>query len=158
MNLLKNCPVTIEDVNIAEKIFGQDITALKGKSVCTKPAPVVKDYITVPPEIMEKHHKVDLCADIMFIQGLAFLTTITKQIKYRTIEYIPHRSAKALNTAFDTVFCIYNKAGFTISTLFVDPELKFLEDTMTDIDITMNYSSAQEHVPEIERSICVIKE
>ena len=45
-----------------------------------------------------------------------------------------------------------------ITDLFVDPEFKFLEDTMTDIDITMNYCSAQEHVPEIERSIQVIKE
>ena len=40
----------------------------------------------------------------------------------------------------------------------MDPEFKHLEDTMTDIDIKMNYCSAQEHVPEIERSICVIKE
>ena len=31
-NIIKNCPVTAEDVNIAEKIFGGDIGTLKGKS------------------------------------------------------------------------------------------------------------------------------
>jgi hypothetical protein len=31
MNLINNNPVTIEDVNIAESIFGQDIGSLKGK-------------------------------------------------------------------------------------------------------------------------------
>jgi len=33
MNAIKDCPVTVEDVDIAEKIFGPDIGTLKGKSV-----------------------------------------------------------------------------------------------------------------------------
>lgn len=36
-NAIKNCPVTVEDVNIAEKIFGLDIYTLKGKATRTKP-------------------------------------------------------------------------------------------------------------------------
>ena len=31
-NVIKNCPVTQEDVNIAQKIFGPAISTLKGKS------------------------------------------------------------------------------------------------------------------------------
>ena len=32
MNAIANCPITVEDINIAEKIFGPDISTLKGKS------------------------------------------------------------------------------------------------------------------------------
>jgi hypothetical protein len=32
MNAIRNCPVTIRDVEIAEEIFGPDIGALKGKT------------------------------------------------------------------------------------------------------------------------------
>ena len=32
LNLIHNCPVTVEDINIAEDIFGKDIFALKGKT------------------------------------------------------------------------------------------------------------------------------
>ena len=35
-NIIKNCPVTIEDVNIAEKIYGPDIGMLKGKTTRQK--------------------------------------------------------------------------------------------------------------------------
>jgi len=32
MNSIKNCPVTIDDINLADKIFGKDIDSLKGKT------------------------------------------------------------------------------------------------------------------------------
>ena len=36
-NMVKNCPVTVEDVTIAEKIFGPAMSSLKGKSTRQKP-------------------------------------------------------------------------------------------------------------------------
>ena len=42
-NLIKNCPVTIEHINIAEKIFGPDIATQKGKSTRPKSPWVVDD-------------------------------------------------------------------------------------------------------------------
>ena len=42
-NLVRNCPVTAEDVNLAEQIFGLDMGALKGKTTRSKPTPVIED-------------------------------------------------------------------------------------------------------------------
>src|SRR5210317_2332452 len=35
-NIIKNCPVTMEDVNIAEQIYGPDIATMKGKTTRKK--------------------------------------------------------------------------------------------------------------------------
>jgi hypothetical protein len=43
MNSIANCPVTIADVNMAEKIFGKDIASIKGKATRSKPVPVVSN-------------------------------------------------------------------------------------------------------------------
>ena len=71
MNTIQNCPVTIEDVKIAEHIFGPDMLSLKGKSTRRKPKPVRKDLdlVEIPAEITEKHHDIELCMDTMFIMS-----------------------------------------------------------------------------------------
>ena len=72
MNAIKDCPITIEDITIAEKVFGKDINSLKGKTTRSKSVPVVHDVIEIPPEIMQQHGNVELCADVVYIQGLTF--------------------------------------------------------------------------------------
>jgi len=75
-NLIKNCPVTVEDVNIAEKFFGPDIGTLKGKSTRPNPPVVRDDLIEIPKELKQEHKDITLCMDIMFVNGLPMLTCI----------------------------------------------------------------------------------
>ena len=55
MNAIRANPVTTGDIVIAEKIFGPDIGALKGKTTCRKPAPIVDDYIKIPEELVQNN-------------------------------------------------------------------------------------------------------
>jgi hypothetical protein len=52
MNTIKNNPVTMDDVDIAEKIFGPDIATLKGKTTRRTPVPVIEDRIEIPRELV----------------------------------------------------------------------------------------------------------
>jgi hypothetical protein len=84
MNMIHNNPVTTSDIELAEKIFGQDIGSLKGKSVRHKPIAVVEDYVEIPKELVAAQHAVKLCIDLINVNGLIFLTTISKHLYYRT--------------------------------------------------------------------------
>jgi hypothetical protein len=78
---------------------------------------------------------------------------------YRTTEWVPNKTAKAYRSALDNVFRIYNMAGFKIKCIHCDNEYcPLMQELESTYEVKMNYASAQEHVPEVERSIRVIKE
>jgi len=47
MNASKDCPVTVDDIILANKLFGPDVASLKGKTVQHTPMPVVADIIEI---------------------------------------------------------------------------------------------------------------
>jgi hypothetical protein len=71
--------VTSEDVKIAERIFGADIGAVKGKSTRNRPKPVKDNLVEMPPEVLEKHQDLTYCMDIMYVNGTPMMTGIDPQ-------------------------------------------------------------------------------
>jgi hypothetical protein len=158
-NIIKNCPVTVEDVNIAERIFGPDIGTLKGKSTRTKPIPVKSDLIEIPPELKKLHKNLTLCMDIMFVNGMPMLTGIDRSIRFRALIALDSRSESEIFRGITSIFRLYENAGFRIKRIHCDQEFRnMMERVSTEFDITMNYATAGEHVPEAERNNRTIQE
>ncbi|CAJ1935833.1 unnamed protein product [Cylindrotheca closterium] len=78
-NFFKNCPITEEDVNISEKIYGPSVSTIKGKQKRPTPKAVVGDWIEMPKELLKHNSYLNLCIDVMFINNVAFLSVLTKQ-------------------------------------------------------------------------------
>ena len=153
MNLIKDCPVTCEDVDLAAAIFGPDIGALKGRTTRKKPAFAKADYIEIPREILDLHQDIIWCMDVFFVNGMPELTGIDTSVRFRALENLKSRSADEFYKAIDNVFRIYNKAGFTISTIHCDVEFRpLLEKVMDNLDITCDFAPQGDHVPEAERN------
>ena len=110
MNAIANLPVTTKDINLAEKIFGKDIGTLKGKSTRTKPPPVVSDAIEIPPELCDARDTWELAMDIMFVNNVPYMTSITKALHYRTATPMPGVKDPQIFDAIDRVFRLYNDA------------------------------------------------
>ena len=159
MNCIKNNPITIEDVNIAEKVFGPDIGSLKGKSTRRKPIPVVQDVIEIPPELITAQKNVVLCMDTMKVNGLPFLTTISKNIMYRTAEWASGTTGADYFKLLTNVIRIYISAGFRVQEIRCDREYASIKNKVEDhFNLQMNLANAQEHVPEAERNNRTLKE
>jgi hypothetical protein len=46
-NQIKDCPMTIQNIDVATKIWGKNISPLKGKTTRSKTHPVARDYVKV---------------------------------------------------------------------------------------------------------------
>ena len=80
---------------------------------------------------------VKLAMDIMYIQSMMFLVTISIGIGFITVSVFPIRQKKDLYTALDTVFRVYNKRSLKISEMHTDQEFMFAKDLLTDLGIDL---------------------
>jgi hypothetical protein len=94
--LIANFPVTVKDVHNANRIFGPDLANLRDKTTKKKPEHIRVDYVEIPQDIIKTHKYVTLVADVMFVNGLPFLVTLSRGISLVTIEYLPSLTAKCL--------------------------------------------------------------
>ena len=79
-NLLKDSPVTIDNIDVALKIWGPIVALLKGKTVRCKAPVVIQDIVKVPTEIRQYHKTVTLCIAILFVNGTPYIATLSLRI------------------------------------------------------------------------------
>ena len=77
---------------------------LKGKSGRRKPASIVKDYAEIPREILDSRKELEVLMDIMSINKLPFLVSISRELKFNTIEYLSSKNDIALVTSINKIF------------------------------------------------------
>ena len=159
-NLIKNCPVKLEDVDNMISIFGPSIAALKGKTVRKKSPPVKSpDYIKMPPELENIKKRIEIEADVIYINGVMFWFTMSRKLDLLTIERVKSRDTQVVLKAMASVVSLYSSKGMRIQSLYVDPEFgtqAFTEPLLKE-GIKVNVASAKEHVAGIERKTRVVK-
>ena len=157
--LMRNCPVTSKDADIAEKIFGKDVGTLKGKTTRPKPPIVKRTIIQLPAEITAERQDLTLCIDVLFVNKMAYLTGIDKTIKYRSVTKLDSRTSQAFYAAVDEFLRFYNAGGYYISQINCDGEFATLMNEVRDtLDIAVNLTMRNEHVPEAERNHRTLEE
>ena len=94
----------------------------------------------------------------MFVNKIPFVTTISRHIKFTTVEVIQKRESSQLSECIKNVVVIYTQRGFKVNHALLDIEFVPLRTNMLNMGIFANFATRNEHVPEIERQHRVIKE
>jgi hypothetical protein len=73
LNMLKDCPVTNNNIRNAHNIYGPNLASIRGKMVRGKPKRVVTDYVESPRQFLSIHAHVTLVADVMFVNSIPLI-------------------------------------------------------------------------------------
>jgi hypothetical protein len=157
-NQLLNCPVTKADIMAAEDIFGTEVGSLKGKTTRRQPHAMKSLVEPLPPSIMDRYQNVTLCVDIMFVNEIPMLVTLSRNIKFATVEGLSKRNTANLMKGIKSVISIYQQARFKVTMALMDGEFDILRGDLNDLGVTLNEMARDEHVSDIERFIQMLKE
>jgi hypothetical protein len=157
-NLLPHAKITANDIQNAELIYGKDIGAIQGKTTRNQPSPVVTDYVNVPEDIMFVHKRITLAADIMYVNKIPFMLTVSRVVQFTTIEKLNNKQDSTLVLAITKVCRLYERRGFEIHICMMDNEFESIRGSLLLNKIALNTCAPGEHVPEIERKIRTVKE
>ena len=58
---------------------------------------MVADYVAVPRLLVDANKVLTLAADVFFVDGTAFLMTVSRRLKFITAEHVPVQTATQLS-------------------------------------------------------------
>ena len=154
INHLRGCPVTKADIQAAEDIFGPNLGSLKGKTVRRPNEHIRAGIAAVPSDVIELYSQVTIAIDIMFVNKVAFFITISRDLKFGTVESLTNRKVLTIRDCLKKVVTLYQSRGFTVGSIMADSEFEALRPWYP----TLNTAAADEHVAEVERYIRTIKD
>ena len=157
--MIPNCPYTSKDVLLAAKIIGPDIGTLKGKTVRKRPVRVDENTFVDFP-VPEQYRDVTLSMDVLHVNGVPFLATVSRHIRFGTITALKSLTSESLIEAIKHVVGIYRRGNLRPRTMMGDGAFDndVINTGLHAIGMRLNPSSREEHVGEIERYIRTIKD
>ncbi len=92
----------------------------------------------------------------MFVNGMAFLTTLSWKLRLATVKQLPSHTATQLSNSLTKIVKLYACTGFIVRVIMMDQEFDKVKDACNMVEI--NITAVREHIGEIERFIRTIKE
>jgi hypothetical protein len=91
----------------------------------------------------------------MFINQMTFLVTMSRDIKFCTNGMIINVKSNTSLHAILPILKLYESRGFKV---LMDGRFDQIRKDLNGMNVTVNITSRDEHVPEIERQIRTLKE
>ena len=93
-------------------------------------------------DFINLHKFVTLVADVIFVNDVKFLITVSHDIKFVMIEHIPTRTAKQLTKSLNWVMKIYSRNVMIEQTVLTDMDFDKTIEEITE-NIILNTSAAK---------------
>ena len=98
--------------------------------------------------ILENNKNITLSIDIMFVNKIPFVATISRHIKFTTVEVIQKRTKSQLSECNKNVVAIYTQRGFKVKNTLLDREFVPLRTDLLYMVIYANFATRNKVSPQ----------
>ena len=106
----------------------------------------------MPPEVMNEYRNVHLDIDIMFVNGIPFLTAISRDLRLIHSSVLKRRTNTQIKKVLTNIKSTYEKRGFSVKTIHGDNEFENLKQWAEDEKMSLETCDTNAHVPTIKRT------
>ena len=96
---------------------------------------------SIPKTILYKYKEVAICCDLMHINVIGFLNTISQHIMFSTVSIIKNLKIENITDGITQVHKLYLQHGFKITCMHAYRYFELLRMEMTDLGINLNCAS-----------------
>ena len=96
VHLLANISNSRKELAAANKIFGSDLNEIKGNTVPQKNTEVQADITSLPVAIIILYRQVTITSDIIFVNRIPLLISISLRLKFGTFERLKNSRVSTL--------------------------------------------------------------
>ena len=132
MNVIWDNPITESDIELMEHLYRPNIPTIKGKTTRQHSHKLVSNMVSIPHELHYTQHNVCLYIDIMYVNGMPFLTTISKNIMFCKAMWVADHTAPTIASLVESILKLYQWASFQFIEVCTNckfkPVLQVLQD------------------------------
>ena len=115
---------------IVQEILGRSKLLAQGNTTRKQPskADIDSQLLEVPDQIMNCYKNIELLADVLHINNMSFLTSISEDSRYGAISALDNLKCNTLEHGLKYVRRAYAIRGFNIIVITLDMQFKALKD------------------------------
>ena len=101
-------------------------------------------------DLLKLHKEVLLTLDILFVNNIPFLLTLSRKICFTALNHLANRMVPQIFTAFKEIYQYYMHRGFRITTVHSDGEFAPLQALVVALPggTMINQENARWHFPD----------
>ena len=100
--------------------------------------------------ILKYYGEITLCVDLMYVNKVPLLVTLSRNIRFGTMEAVADRKEATLLKCIRGVVSLYRKARFKVTTALMDGEFVPVRGGLAELGLRLNETSRDEHVDDVE--------
>ena len=110
----------VQDVYVAQKLWGKNIVSLKVKTTHRKPNIVARYKVNIPVGLIKFHKEAFPSCNLYFVKKIPFFLVFIRKIYFTEVNCLANNTVPEISKAFKDVYQYYLHRDFCIATVHVD--------------------------------------